>query len=257
MVAKKLAKYLNIKDTNDDTIGSWAVECTDSKARCKACLGTEIDFSKGKNAFMLHSQTKKHCDNIGKQRKQKSISGFFVIKEEQDLKRRVRNFEIDLTRRLDSHNVPTTVIDCLVDRIKTHLSGNYSSKIVNEMKLGKTKAEYLAKRGIAKTLLKVTINKLQECDAFSIGFDESEINKNHECEIMVMISMKETGIEMRHYRTITLYGTDAAMITKNVTDQLDDDRIPWRQKLISPMTDGCNTMSGHVSGVKKRIKWGE
>ena len=39
---------------------------------------------------------------------------------------------------------------------------------------------------------------LQDCDAFSIGFDESEVNKNHECEVLVMLSTKEEGIEMRY-----------------------------------------------------------
>ena len=111
------------------------------------------------------------------------------------MKKKARRFEIDFTRRLDSHNAPTTIMKCLVDCIKTHLSGDDGSKIVSKIKLSKTKAEYLSKHGIAKTFLEETITKLQECDGFSIGFDHSEMNKNHKCGIMVMVSLKETGMK--------------------------------------------------------------
>ena len=98
-----------------------------------------------------------------------------------------------------------------------------------------------------------TISKLKVCDGFSIGFDESEVNKESECETMVILSLKETGIELRHYRTIDLYATDAETIVNSLLDQMDEDQVPWRTRLIAPMTDGCNTMAGHLTGVKKRL----
>ena len=70
------------------------------------------------------------------------------------------------------------------------------------------------------------------------------MNKVHECEIMVNIASIDTGIELRHYRTISLDGTDAATIVDSLIEQMDDDQVPWRKKLIAPMTDGCNTMAG-------------
>ena len=36
-------------------------------------------------------------------------------------------------------------------------------------------------------------------------------------------------------------GTDADTIVKSLLGEMDDDQIPWREKLIAPMTDGCNT----------------
>merc|ERR1712155_458577 len=38
-----------------------------------------------------------------------------------------------------------------------------------------------------------------------------------------------------------------------VVAQFEEDKIPWKEKLVSPMTDGCATMQGHVSGVKKLL----
>ena len=128
------------------------------------------------------------------------------------------------------------------------------SKILKKVELGRSKASYLAKNGIGKTYLDETIKKMQVSDGFSIGFDESEINKHHECEVMVMLSSKDNGIELRHYRTISLDATDAQTIVDTLLDQLDDYRIPWRMKMMAPMTDGCNTMAGSVSGVKKRLE---
>ena len=91
--------------------------------------------------------------------------------------------------------------------------------------------------GIAKTYFEETVIKLQLCDGFSFGFDNSEMNKNHECEVMVMLSNKDTGIELRHYRTISLEGTDSETITRSLTDQMDDDKVPWREKLVATMSD--------------------
>ena len=69
-----------------------------------------------------------------------------------------------------------------------------------------------------------------------------------------MVSMRHTGIEMRHYRTISLDETNAETFTRNLTEQMEEDKIPWRQKMIATMTDGCNTMAGCRSGVKIRFE---
>ena len=95
---------------------------------------------------------------------------------------------------------------------------------------------------------------MKDCDAFSIGFDESEINKHNECEVMVNTSDKEEGIELRHYRTLSLEATDAASIVEAIMEELDDDGIGWKEKLLSVMTDGCNTMTGCNNGVQKKLE---
>ena len=66
MVAKKLSTYVNETDKNGDKIGTWAEDGPESKARCKLCLGTQINFLTGKIEFMQHSETKKHRDNLRK-----------------------------------------------------------------------------------------------------------------------------------------------------------------------------------------------
>ena len=261
MVVKKLHNYLGVVDSNGDKIGSWAEEAGDSRARCKICSGPAFSIKKGKSNLLQHCETTKHKVNLKKvsqTHKQINIVDSMKQREvvsEKDLqqKQKVQDFEIDLTRRFDSHKVPTRVLQCVVDCIKQHAGGPDGGKVVDQMTLGRTKAQYLAKEGIAKTYLEETICKIQLCDGFSIGFDESEMNKNHECEVMVMVSMKETGIELRHYRTFSLGGTDAKTIVTTVTEQMDDDKINWREKLISPMTDGCATMIGCHAGVRVRL----
>ena len=256
MVAKSISVYLTQKDANGVEIGKWAIDVGGGKAKCKACGEKSFSYAFGKTAFIQHSATKNHQSNIKKldtKTQQCNIKEMLMgDAAEQLLKKKARMFEIDLTRRLDSHNVSFTVVDCLVDCLKTHLSEE--SKILSHVELGRTKATYLAKNGIGKTFLEETIKKLQEADGFSIGFDESEVNKLHECEVMVILSLKDKGIELRHYRTISLEGTDAKTIVKTLLDQMDEDKVPWRQKLIAPMTDGCNTMAGNLTGVKKRLE---
>ena len=65
-----------------------------------------------------------------------------------------------------------------------------------------------------------------------VPLDELEINKNLEFEVMVMLSDKDTGIELRHYRTISLEGIDCQTNVRTLRDQ-DDDKVPWREKLVA------------------------
>ena len=257
MVAKKISSYTSQKDTNGDLIGTWAIDVGGGRAKCKACGEKSFSFAFGKKAFTQHSITEGHQKNMKKlngTQKQLHIDEMVAGDDhEKILKKKARRFEVDLVRRLDSHNVPFTVVPCLVDCLMTNLAESDGSEIVQKIELGRSKASYIAKHGIAKTYLQETISKLQDCDGFSIGFDESEVNKEHECEVMVMLSMKETGIELRHYRTIALESTDAQTIVDTLREQMDDDLVPWRTKLLAPMTDGCNTMAGRLSGVKKRL----
>ena len=171
---------------------------------------------------------------------------------ESNLKSSVLNFEIDLIRRVDRHNVSEDFLPCIVNCIKKHLSGEEAPKIVEKLSIGATKGRYIAKHGVAKTYQAETVMKLQSCDGFSVGFDESEVNKISELEVLVVIA-DETGIELRHYHSIELHGVDAKTITDSLVAQFEEDKIPWKEKLVSPMTDGCATMQGRVGGVKKML----
>ena len=71
-------------------------------------------------------------------------------------------------------------------------------------------------------------------------------------EILVKLSHPTSGIELRHYRTLDLYSGTAENIVNSLLGTFDEDGIDYKNKLIAPMTDGCPTMQGKLSGVKKR-----
>ena len=175
--------------------------------------------------------------------------------KEDEIKEQTQLFSIDFVRRADRHNIPARATKCLVKCLKKHLSSENCKDVVQNLKLGTTKIGYTAKYGVAKTYTEETIRKLKSSDAFSIGFDESEINKNNECEVMINISDKDNGIELRHYKSLSLDETDAGCIVETITEELDDDGVhDWKEKLVAVMTDGCNTMIGCHSGVQKRLQ---
>jgi hypothetical protein len=70
---------------------------------------------------------------------------------------------------------------------------------------------------------------------------------------MVKLSTKADRIELRHYKTIALESTGAEVQTETLLGEMEDDKIDYRNKCIAPMTDGCSTMQGAISGVKVRL----
>ena len=78
------------------------------------------------------------------------------------------------------------------------------------MALHKTKGRYVVRHGIGPTYMKGTVELLRECDGFSVGFDESEVKKTSELEILVKVATKEGSVQPRHYRTLDLYAGTAA-----------------------------------------------
>ena len=82
--------------------------------------------------------------------------------------------------------------------------------------------------------------------------EQDDRNKTTELEILVKLSV--SGIELRHYRTIDLFSGTAETIVDTILSSFDEDGIDYRRKLIAPMTDGCATMQGKRTGVKKRLK---
>ena len=133
-----------------------------------------------------HSETSKHIERVAKDPVlpcvgqltiHEALSGKVVSdQKEQDERDETQEIEIDITR-------------------------------VQRMKLGRTKGHYYAAHGIGKTYQDETVRLLKECDAFSTGFDESEVNKTSEHEILVKLSHPVSGIELRHYRMIDLEET--------------------------------------------------
>ena len=215
MVARKLIQYSNEYDKNHQKIGEWAVDLGDSNFSCIICgEGTIVSFKKGLEPLQNHSESKKHRNRLKKYNPHKRQLNLqeSLSKDEANnvLLKNTKMLEIDLERRL------RTVIQCLVECLKRHLGGENGSTIVDGMSLSYGKADYIAKYGIGKTYFDETVQLLKSCDGFSIGFDESEINKNHEFEVMVILSDKTVGIQLRHYKSISLDGTDADTIVKSL-----------------------------------------
>ena len=124
---------------------------------------------------------------------------------------------------------------------------------MRKVKLGRTKAGYLTTFGIGETFEKETIDKLKNCDAFSIQIDESEVNKVSQLEIRANLSSKGKGIERRHFKVVDLEAGDAGTITETVLEAFIEDGIDVKGKLIDIGMDGCSTMQGIKNGVITRM----
>ena len=257
MVASKLTKYLNEKDKNNVMVASWAVDTGKSGvARCKYCQ-SDVKFSSGKAELFKHSERLKHINATPKDTtvRQMSLNECLSASqeketEEKQIQDKAREFEISLARSLSNHNICMEFAECLQAQLKKYCG---DSCVVEKLQLGRRKCEVLVRQGIATTFREETVSMLRECNAFSVGFDESEINKTSELEIMVRIATS-SGIDLRHYRTLDLYSATAANIVNDLLSQFDEDGVDYKNKLICAMTDGCNTMQGHLGGVKKLLR---
>ena len=148
---------------------------------------------------------------------------------------------------------PATIVQMnCVDKTFLRL-GEVICEIVSRMSLSSEKARYIINNGVGPEYFNETIKLLKECDGFSMAFDESEINKESECEVLVRIAHPLSGVHLRHYQTLDLAAGDAEAIVSTLLGSMDDDGIDWRRKVLTAGTDGCNVMQGHLSGVKKRL----
>ena len=254
-----LDSFLELKEENGVKVASWAKKRKPSIAFCTVCQ-CEVSFSQGSRCLTNHSQREKHTSQakvIGKENLvQLTVAEALAGKVECDNKEKeerdkTTEFEISLVRSLSNHKISNRFLDCLESILKKHCG---ESVVVQRMKLKRDKGNYMAEHGIGKTYQAETIKYLKECDAFSIGFDESEINKECELEVLVKLAHKTHGILLRHYRTFDLYSGTAECITQTILNSFDEDGVDYKKKMIATMTDGCATMEGKKSGVKKRMK---
>ena len=207
------------------------------------------------------SETLKHIKSINKERKESSQPSILMALSNQSskeddrdkelLKVQTKDLEIGLTQFMSRHNIAPQVAECLTDILKKFI---VDSEIIRNMRLGREKAWYLMEYGISEEYEEKAIKKLRECDAFSIGIDESEVNKRSELEITANLSTKENGIEKVHYQAIDLEGGDAEVIAKSVLDPMIMDNIDYKAKMIDAGVDGCAVMLGKKSGVIKRLQ---
>ena len=120
--------------------------------------------------------------NNAKKTSQIKVDEMYNLKETDDVKRKAKDFEIALCAELARHNVPLKLTDCLVDLIKHHIN---DSEILKSVQLHEDKARYLINHGLGPLFEEEVVNKLKNCIAFGISFDESEVNKKTELEATV------------------------------------------------------------------------
>ena len=226
--------------------------------RCKYC-NTTIDFKAGAKKLLRHSETVKHQLNtpetsstVKQVTLEQTIDKTAAVRaKELELKEAAKNLEIKLVRSASRHMVSFTYLECIVDIFKECVG---DSEIVKKLTLCERKSRYLANFGIGETYFQETVRLMKEADGMSIGFDESEMNKREECEIVAKLSHPSHGLMSRHFKTIELEGGDAEIISNTVMEAFDEVGVSLEDKLVSVMTDGTNTMIGWKSGVVKRLR---
>ena len=252
-----LKNYLCAKDKNGRNVGDWAVEVEKGKAKCRLC-STVISFKNGKRGLLQHSETNLHIKAIGASdtsaARQRSVGDMLKAQidanVEDPAKAGAKKLEIQIVAALSRHQVSLNLVECLVPILKKCLP---DCATVQEIKLSREKARYISNKGIAPIFAAETIEKLKNCDAFVVGFDETAINKKEEMEIVFKIANPDGGIEMRHYKTVELEAGDAETITNTLLEAFEEDGIEYEKTLISTSTDWCSVMGGGISGVNKRI----
>ena len=188
MVVKKLDGYYKKVDKFGVAVGAWAVQKEPGIARCKDC-DTEIKFENaGLTKLHQHSEGKKHRDKIKDNQNQSTLSTFVGQFSAEALgqikaKEAARKLEITLARAFSRHQMSPSHLGCIVDIFKQSAT---DSEILKHVSLSETKGAYTI-LAIAKTYHQETVQLMKESDALSIGFDESEMNKREEMEIVVKI----------------------------------------------------------------------
>ena len=231
MPCLKLSSYTTLTDKNGLAVGAWAKPSLPGFALCPRC-NTTINFKGGGIKLTNHSETDKHILNKPKEINntiqltlEETISDAAAAKnKELDLKGKVRWFELDLVRSFSRHRIPFEYVDCLETLLKKHVGDH---EMVGKMHLHHSKASYLVKNAISPVYQSQTVEMLHECDAFVIAFDENEVNKRSEMEVMVKLSHNEYGLQLRHYQSIELENGIAPTIVEAIIDALQDDGIDY------------------------------
>ena len=255
MVASKLHKYWGKTDKFGCKVSEWAEETSKAgRAKCKYCVNCEIIYKKGCGPLITHSESSKHRNNVpskasSSENVQISIEKAFNLDKANEEKAKSEELGISLNRWASRHNVPFSSLECLSDILKKYSD----DKVVQLLKLSKTKCEYVAAHGIGEFYLQDIIEKVKESDAISIGFDESAMNKREECEIVVKYSHPIHGVQTSHFKTIELDQGDAEYIVNMILEAFEGEAIDFEKKLVSVTTDGAAVMTGNKSGVHKRL----
>ena len=256
-----LDRYLSLPDQNKKKpglIGDWAVQVARGVVKCTICSvpfnECTVTFKKGELDLQRHSKTDKHQNRSLLPRKdslQPKLNDLIQNKAVDKAKEEAKELEIGLVSFFANHNIPNSshTAECLVSLMKEKIP---DSEIVQKVQLSREKARYLTIHGVGAYYEESVVEKLRNCDAFSVSIDESEVNHRSELEIQVKVSSKD-GVESLHYACVDLEAGDAETIVETILDKFNDDKIDYKSKLINVGMDGCSTMMGAKSGVITRL----
>ena len=256
-----LDRYLSLPDQNKKKpglIGDWAVQVARGVVKCTICSvpfnECTVTFKKGELDLQRHSKTDKHQNRSLLPRKdslQPKLNDLIQNKAVDKAKEEAKELEIGLVSFFANHNIPNSshTAECLVSLMKEKIP---DSEIIKKVQLSREKARYLTIHGVGAYYEESVVEKLRNCDAFSVSIDESEVNHRSELEIQVKVSSKD-GVESLHYACVDLEAGDAETIVETILDKFNDDKIDYKSKLINVGMDGCSTMMGAKSGVITRL----
>jgi hypothetical protein len=155
---------------------------------------------------LQHSQGLKHQKNIPQTTNVRNDTILEMLErgmseeiKKAEVSKTADDLVIKLVRYAAVHDQPFGSLECLVKILKDTVG---DSEIIQAVKLSEPKARYVARFGIAMSYHEETFGLIKESYAISVGWDESEIMKRSEGEIVVkMAHPPEQGILTRHLVT--------------------------------------------------------
>ena len=147
----------------------------------------------------------------------------------------MRSLELYVVRSQSRLRISFEYVNCLQAPLKKHCQDD----LIQKMKLHCTKMTYLATNAIGNSE-EEAIDLFKQCPAFAIGFDESEVNKTSELEILVKIATRVNNLEC----------SNANAIINTIIETFEDDGISYESKCTGTISDGCNVNKGdHNTGI--------
>ena len=208
---------------------------------CRAC---ESEFSCEKGAYEMkrHQSNPKHTNNESNKAKEadkgiRSISIAESLKKAETKNAELRKTkdaaliaEAKLSNLMATHNVPSSVIDCLAELLPTIIT---DSKIVKQMNLHHSKASYTLIYGTAPDIKKKLVTQLKRWP-FSLNYDESVKGKSSQLELNVSYRTTDDRICKSHLVTINMeVGLTGENISKAIFQVMDELGIPYKERMVS------------------------
>lgn len=99
---------------------------------------------------------------------------------------------------------------------------------------------------LGKSYEEEIIDLLKQSTAFAIGFDESDVNKTSEFEILVKIAIGNNTILLQYYKTVSLE-SGVNTIFNIIVETFQGDGIKYKSKCFGAISDGHNVNEGRVN----------